>query len=289
MKAVKIGGLSLILLAAACSSSRKTEASDTAPMVRSSYQRQPLYIDGSDNDWVRPLPYAIKEEYVSYSISNDEKNLYILLTTASRQEQQKIIEGGMSVWVNTKGDKSNGDAVGIGYPLNEQNDRDRQLMQDAQPQRYQHKAVRLEDKHTYALYGFNKDTTIQHHTYGDSNAAGVNMRLDYNNHGDIIYEASIPLQSLYPDHTPGTSYPTGNLAVGIFIEPLPSGTRVPRESGGGGGPGFGVGIGGGMGGFGSGVGLGLGVGHEFGGGSRRPNRALFDEAQIWQVVRLAQK
>jgi hypothetical protein len=43
-----------------------------------------------------------------------------------------------------------------------------------------------------------------------------------------------------------------------------------------------------MGGFGSGVGLGLGVGHEFGiGGGRRPGKTLFDEAQIWQVVRLA--
>src|ERR1700721_1183153 len=100
MKTVNIGGLSLILLAAACSSSHQTEGSDAAPIVRSSYQSRPLYIDGSDNDWERPLPYSIKEEYVSYSISNDEKNLYILLTTASRQEQQKIIEGGMSVWVN---------------------------------------------------------------------------------------------------------------------------------------------------------------------------------------------
>jgi len=238
---------------------------------------------------VRPLPYSVKEEYVRYSISNDEKNLYILLTTANRQEQQKMIEGGMSVWVNTKGDQSNGDAVGIGYPLNDQNDRDRQLMQQAQPQRYQNKTVKLEDKHTYALYGFNKDTTIPSFNYGDSNSVGVNMRMDYNNRGELIYEAAIPLQSLYPGHAPGTPYSTGNLAVGIFIEPLPSGSRVAR-GGGGGGPGFGIGLGTGFGGFGSGVGMGMGVSHEFGGvGGRRPGKTLFDEAQIWQVLRLAQK
>jgi hypothetical protein len=115
------------------------------------------------------------------------------------------------------------------------------------------------------------------------------MRMDYSNNGDLIYEAAIPLQTLYPGHDPSTPYPTQNLAVGIFIEPLPMGARVPREPGGGGGPGVGVGVGGGIGGFGSGVGLGMGVGREFGVGGRKANRTLFDEAQIWQVVQLARK
>ena len=284
--------LALALLVTGCSSSRQSEGSDAPAPVRSLWQSQPLYIDGSDVDWVKPLPYSIKPEYVSYSISNDQQNLYILMTTRNPQEEQKIIQGGMSVWVNTKGDKSNGDAVGIGYPLNEQSDPDRKLMEEAQPQRYQgNKPIKLEDRRTYALYGFKKDSGIQRYSYGDSNAVGVLMRLDYNNSGDMIYEAAIPLQALYPGHTPGTPYPTHDLAVGIFIEPLPSGAHVPRQGGGGGGSGFGIGVGGGMGGFGSGVGLGLGVGHEFGvgGGGRRPNKTLFDEAQIWQVVQLARK
>jgi hypothetical protein len=278
--------MALVLLAAGCSSSR--QAQEAEPSVVSRWQSQPLYIDGSDNDWVRPLPYTIKAENLSYSISNDQQNLYVLLTTASPQEQQKIIQGGMSVWVNTKGDKSNGDAVGIGYPLNDQNDRDRQLMEEAQPQRYKNKKpVTLEDKRTYGLYGFGKDTGIRHYTYGDSNSVGVVLKLDYNNHGEMIYEASVPLQSLYPDHAPGTPYSTHELAVGIFIEPLPSGTRVPA-GGGGGGSGLGVGIGGGMGGFGGGgMGMGIGLGHTFGAGGRKPNKTLFDEAQIWQVVKLA--
>lgn len=282
-----MGIMVLALLAAACGSSR--QAQETEAPVAAKFQSQPLYIDGSDNDWVKPLPYAIKSENVSYSISNDRQNLYVLLTTASRQEQQKIIEGGMSVWVNTKGDKSNGDAVGIGYPLDERNDRERNLMEEAQPQRYQkNKPVTLADKRTYALYGFGGDTSIHRYSYGDSNSVGVIMRLDYNKTGEMVYEMSIPLQALYPDHVAGAAYPTHDLAVGIFIEPLPSGSHVPRESGGG-GSGFGVGIGGGVGGFGSGVGLGLGVGHEFGigGGGRRPGKTLFDEAQIWQVVKLA--
>ena len=285
-----LGG-AVLLLAAGCSSSRQSTGPEASSTSRSKaiWQSQLLTIDGNDQDWVKPLPYAIHEENVSYSISNDNRNLYILLATSSRQEQQKIIQGGMSVWINTKGDKSNGDAVGIGYPLDERNDPDRKLMEEAQPQRYQNKTITLADKRTYALYGFSKDSTIRNFRYGDSNSVGVVMRLDYNNKGDLIYEASIPLQALYPGHDPATPYTTHDLAVGIWIEGLPPSAHVAREGGNGGGPGVGFGVGGGMGGFGSGMGMGIGIGGMRGGGMRRNNRSLFDEAQIWEVVQLARK
>ena len=199
-------GIIFLLLAAGCSSSRQSEASEKSS-PKAIWQSQPLTIDGSDRDWVKPLPYVVHEENVNYSISNDQQNLYVLMSTASRQEQQKIIQGGMSVWVNTKGDKSIGDAAGIGYPLDEGNDPDRKLMEEAQPQRYQRKTVTLADKKTYGLYGFNKDSSIRKYNYGDTNFVGVVMRMDYNNSGDLIYEAAIPLQALYPGHDPSTPFP----------------------------------------------------------------------------------
>ncbi len=113
------------------------------------------------------------------------------------------------------------------------------------------------------------------------------MRLDYNNKGDMIYEAAIPLRALYPGAQ--TPYSTHNLAVGIFINGLPPNARLARE-GGGGGRGIGFGVGGGMGGWGSGMGMGMGLAHQFGaGGGRRVNRTLFDDAQIWEVTQLARK
>ena len=279
----------VVLLLAACSSSRQSEGSEKN-QPKAIWQSQPLTIDGNDQDWVKPLPYVVHEENVNYSITNDDRNLYILLATSSRQEQQKIIQGGMSVWVNTKGDKSNGDAVGIGYPLDERNDPDRKLMEEAQPQRYQNKTVTLADKRTYALYGFTRDSAIRNYTYADTNSVGVVMRMDYNNKGDLIYEAAIPLQVLYPGHNPGAPYTTHDLAVGIWIEGLPPSAHVPREGGnGGGGSGVGFGVGGGMGGFGSGMGMDIGIGGMRGGGMGRNNRKLFDEAQIWEVVQLARK
>jgi hypothetical protein len=278
-----------VTLAAGCSSSRGSESAQPASTDKGSalWLSQPLTIDGSDKDWPAPLRYSVKEENVRYDIANDGQNLYVLVATKNQQEQQKMIQGGMSVWVNTKADKSNGDAVGIGYPLDAHSDPDQNLMAQAQPQRYQNnKPVALEDKKLYALYGFNKDSTIQDYTYGDSNSVGVVMRMDYNNSGELIYEASIPLKALYPQYNTSSSYASRSIAVGIFIGGLPPSTRLPRQ-GGGGSP-VGVGMGMGMGTFGSGMGMGLSLGSgAFGGGRRNGNQSLYDDAQIWKVVQLA--
>ena len=268
----------------ACGPSRKT----TADPANDNWQRQPLSIDGKDNDWIKPLSWSIASEKINYSVTNDDQYLYILLETKSPQEQQKIIQGGMTVWVNTKADKNESGAVGIGYPLDVRVDRNRQLMEEAQPDRYKNdnnKPITLEDKKDYALYGFSQDSTGIYSYGDDSNPQGVKMRMDFNNDGDLIYEAAIPLQTLYPNHKASASYAANSVAVGIFLEGLPPDANVPR--GGGGGPEIGVGGGVGFGSFGSGGGIGISIGSGglIGGGGGR--RKLYKPTQSWQVVQLA--
>jgi Tfp pilus assembly protein PilZ len=281
--------LLIAVIATSCSSSRNSTASGASNSSGAQWQATPLIIDGSDKDWPRPLPWFNQSESVAYDITNDGQKLYILLSTKNPQEQQKIIRGGMTVWVNTKGDKSNGDAVGIGYPLDEHSDPDRNLMEQAQPQRYDHnKPVTLQDKKEYALYGFNKDSAIQNYAYMEANPQGIEVRMEYNDAGDLIYEAAIPLTTLYPKHNPSSSWAAESPAVGIFIEGLPPDVRMPRQGGGIGGSGVGVGVGGGVGTFGSGMGVGLSFGGGGGGmGGGRSNKQLYQETQIWKEAQLA--
>jgi hypothetical protein len=283
-----VGALVALSAIAACRSSRESQSADPSNGTSGTWQRQPLTIDGSDKDWVKPLPYTVKSEQLNYAVTNDGQNLYILMSTKSPQEAQKIIQGGMTVWVNTKADKSYAGAVGIGYPLDARNDRDRNLMEEAQPGRKNHKPVTLEDKKEYALYGFETGQNIPTFNYGDTNTQGILMRMDYNDAGDLIYEASIPLQTLYPGHSASSSYASKTVAVGFIIEGLVPGTNVPRDGGGGGGPTIGVGGGVGFGSFGSGGGLGIsiGTGSMIGGGGGR-NKQLFRQSEVWQVVQLS--
>ena len=270
-----------IMVSVSLSGCGPSRNSQTANPSMAAWQQSPLTIDGSDSDWTKPLPGYIAAEKLNYAITNDGANLYILLSTKDPQQQQKIIQGGMTVWVNPGADKNVGDAVGIGYPLDTRNDRDRTLMEEAQPDRYSHKPARLEDRKEYALYGFVRDS-IGTYTYGDDNPQDVKMRMDYNNTGELIYEASVPLAALFPTHNPSSSYAAKSIAVGIFIQGLPPGADVPR---GGGGPAIGIGGGVGFGSYGSGGGIGISIGTPIGGGGR--NKQLSKDSEIWQTIQLA--
>jgi len=279
--------LAIGLIASGCGSSKSAQKADAGNGEDGAWQKTPITVDGSDKDWTRPLPYSVKSENISYAVTNDNQNLYILMATSSPQEQQKIVQGGMTVWVNTKGDKSYAGAVGIGYPLDAHSDRDKNLMEEAQPQRKNNKPVTLEDKHDYQIYGFDNGQ-IPTYTYGDTNAQNIVMRMDYSNGGELIYEAAIPLQTLYPNHNPNSSYASKTVAVGFVIEGLLPGTDVPRGGGNGGGPTIGVGGGVGFGSFGSGGGLGISIGTGSliggGGGGRKQ---LFRTSEVWQSVQLS--
>lgn len=283
MKVFSIVSIALIFFAAGCSASRKSQGDE---LPTSTALQQPIVIDGSDEDWTRPLPGFAKTENISFEIANDAENLYVLISTKDQLEQQKIIQGGMTVWVNTNADKSQSGAVGIGYPLDSRNDPDRNLMNEAQPNRVP-KSVTLQDKQEYALYGFGTSSEVGNFAYADdSNPQGVKMRMDYNNAGELIYEAAIPLTTLYPGHSAGSSYAAKSIAVGIFVDGLPPNANVPRGVGGGGGPEIGVGGGLGFGSFGSGGGLGLSIGLPVGGGGGGGRNHLFKDAEVWQVVEL---
>lgn len=269
---------------AACSSSRKSQGDE---LPTSTAPQQPIVIDGSDKDWTRPLPGFSKTENFSYEIANDAENLYVLISTKDGLEQQKMISGGMTVWINTKADKSQGGAVGIGYPLDSRNDPDQNLMNEAQPDKHP-RASTLEDKKEYALYGFGSSSEVGNFAYADdSNPQGIKVRMDYNNTGELIYEAAIPLTTLYPGHNANASYASKSVAVGIFIDGLPPNAPLPRGAGGGGGPAIGVGGGLDFGSFGSGGGLGLSIGLPIGGGGGGGGKNhLFKDAEVWQVVEL---
>jgi len=264
-----------------CRSSRGDQSS--SPSETGIWPQRPIIVDGSDGDWVKPLPYTNRKEKLNYSVSNDGDNVYIIISTRSPQEQQKIIEGGMTVWVNSKAEKEESTSVGIGFPLDSRKDRDRDLMARARPDKYKNdKPITLDDLKNYSLYGFSSE--IENYEYGQNNGDGVLVRIDYNKEGDLIYEASVSLSTLYPQNTTH-NFAGKSIAVGIFIEGLLPNAVVPQEGGGGGGVSIGGGLG--VGSFGSGGGVGLSIGTGSLGRIGGKNRQLYQLTKIWQVQPLA--
>src|ERR1700682_1220725 len=103
-KSYGLGVLASCLLACGCRSTR-TDQQALTPQ-KAVWQHQPLIIDGADNDWEKPLPYYDSKNKLAYSISNDRENVYILLATKDEQAQRKIVEGGLTVWINSQAEKN---------------------------------------------------------------------------------------------------------------------------------------------------------------------------------------
>ena len=270
-----------IALAAACRSSKSSAAAQDPQGVN--WQKQPLTIDGSDSDWVKPLPGIESTEKLTYAMTNDADNLYVLISTRDQAEQNKILSGGMTVWINNQGDKTNDAAIGLGFPLDPHNNREKQLMAEARPQVYKDRSAKLDDADEYELYGFSREEPIEHYNYGDENKQGVEVRMNYNSSGELVYEAKVPLKAVFPKANNSHYYAGRSVAVGIFIEGIPAPPGARGEGGGGG-----VSIGGGLGfgSFGSGGGVGISIGSgslaRIGGGKGSP----YKPKKIWHVMAL---
>ena len=94
-----------LVLAAGCS---KT-------IYPSAWQPTPVTTDGKIDDWTLPLPYYDTDTRLNYTITNDDKNLYICFRTADVQAQMKLLKAGFTLWIDTKGKKNQ--LTGIRYPL----------------------------------------------------------------------------------------------------------------------------------------------------------------------------
>jgi hypothetical protein len=82
--------------------------------VQSTAQKNPLKIDGFDDDWDIP-PKILRGQQISYRISNDDKFIYLCFTTNDRETVLQIFSLGLTVWFDKSG-KDN-EIFGVHYPM----------------------------------------------------------------------------------------------------------------------------------------------------------------------------
>jgi hypothetical protein len=208
--------------------------------------------------------------------------MYILLKTKDDLTQQKILKGGLTIWINKLGEKNNEGAAGIAFPTGSRS-RETGIM-EGRSDLHQQKRMLLADIKDYSLMGFNKDQAVENYDYGKISEEGVDVKIDFNEAGDLIYEALVPLSAVFTTNL--HNYTGRNITVGIFIDGLPPQEGNMRRNGGGGGVSFGGGIG--MGSFGGGGGMGLSIGSgslgRIGGGGQQQQ---FKQTRIWKNLYLA--
>lgn len=89
------------------------------PDVQTSSMNAPsnIKIDGKTTEWNDTFAAENKRTEIYYTLANDDKNLYLVLKSASAASASKIIAGGITFSINTQGKKREKDAFSITYPL----------------------------------------------------------------------------------------------------------------------------------------------------------------------------
>lgn len=285
--------LAIVLSLAACSSSRKTvEDTDNATHT-GAWQQQQVTADGNSQEWDRTNMSFDQDSKIGYEITNDDRNLYVLITTTDHTSQTKILRTGMSLFIDPTAEKN--ETVAVHFPLGSGDAQGidggprtmpaQQGQPGEQPNLQQMRAKALINANQYTLSGFSKGNG----GYGiaEKNAAGVSVKIDLNSLGEMVYEAVIPLQSF--TQPVFTAKAGASISVGFAINALP---KPAMSSGGGGGySGGGGGMrSGGMGGRGGRGGGGRGGrGGGSGGGNYTARQQLFKEVKVWKHIVIAQK
>lgn len=273
MVAMSVGLLS------ACSSSKNSQQPDIVQTVK--YQKDSLFANGDDADWVKPLPYYDEKTGLSYAVSNDNENLYILATSKNETTIQRVLRGGLTVLINNHGVKEEVGAAGIVFPTGNRVQKGDKMLND-RPELQQNKHVALDAVQDYSLFGFHEIKTPANFDYGKKNADGIELGIGLNTTNELVYEAMVPL-SAFLSRIEIVNLNRKSIAIGFMLD------NIPGQSNGRGGGGGGISIGGGLGlgSFGSGGGMGLSIGSgslgRIGGGGNR----LGKPTKFWKEVLLA--
>lgn len=75
-----------------------------------------IKVDGKLNEWNDSFQSMNKATQLYYTISNDDKNLYLVFKSANLNAGNKIVAGGLNLTINAAGKKNDKDAAIITFP-----------------------------------------------------------------------------------------------------------------------------------------------------------------------------
>jgi hypothetical protein len=86
-----------------------------AEMINTRWANNPIVADGSLSDWPDSLSLFNEATNLYYSLANDDKNVYLAIRSASKQDLTKILAGGISFSANIEGKKK--DPATVIFPV----------------------------------------------------------------------------------------------------------------------------------------------------------------------------
>jgi hypothetical protein len=184
------------------------------------FQDQAVVIDGNMGDWTLPLRFSNPEYSMQYSVTNDDKNIFICVYSKNEAFQKRMLKNGMTIYFDAKGEKNKNCA--LNYPIK------KTPQPDASGNQIRYSDYRatmdqlLLHSDYYNAVGF---VNMENGQY-DIKATQTNIKvaLKLGTDSSLVYEAAIPIKYvLGKDLTAGTD--SKNFSVGITLNAMMAQSR----------------------------------------------------------------
>ena len=107
----------LLLLASSSLLAQETPKSLKNVQTESILAASPVKIDGKLKEWPAGFQAYNKSTHLYYTMANDEQNLYLVIRTTDATTNAKITAGGITLAINTAGQKKEEGAYSLTYPI----------------------------------------------------------------------------------------------------------------------------------------------------------------------------
>jgi hypothetical protein len=242
-----------------------------------------IVIDGDAKEWGDSLRYFNADKNISFSLANDKENLYMAMRISDRSQQIRVLRSGITFSIDTKGKKK--ESFSLTFPLNVQGSTPAMdvhgLSNDVtQADRDDLLKERLTTLRGIKVEGF-KD--IEGDMITTSNTYGIQTAINYDDKGNLVYEAAIPLKFFHADNITKNEW-AFNFKINELQRPAAGEGEDHERSGGRGGRSAGSSFGGGGGGRGGHGGRSGGRG---GAGGSAGQGEMFKSVDFWEKFFLA--
>ena len=149
-----------------------------------------IAIDGDLSEWGDQVSLKDKKGKISYLISNDRNNLYLVLKTKDSLCQANILGSGITFTVSTNNPNVN---QKVTFPLKGKEDPSEYMNMDKEQVAMKTILAR------YKRIGVQNFKNIKAEELSTTNPYGIKVALGYTEDGDMVYEEAIPLTLLFPD------------------------------------------------------------------------------------------
>ncbi|WP_199119726.1 hypothetical protein [Pedobacter sp. ASV28] len=188
-----------------------------------------IRVDGKSTEWNNSFAAENKRTEIYYTVSNDNKNLYLVVKSANNTVVNKIMVGGITFTVNNKGKKKEEGAFSITYPLITRNNRNvgnrNPVGQNRNEQSQEHRDSIALVQRKSQLASVKEIKVIGFKEISDSlisiyNEYGIKAAATIDETGTYFYELAIPLTALDISNTKEFAYQiklNGRIDGGGFI------------------------------------------------------------------------